>query len=128
MRLYMQYQQHTIKGEFLDISMEKKHSGPGIASFITSIVSGLLLFVLFVIAGMIEVSTPGGMDEHSAEAIIIGFIIIFLVLTSLIALGLGIGGLCQKERKKIFAILGTTISTLMILGTLALIAIGAAVG
>ncbi|MGU5664526.1 hypothetical protein [Aeromonas sanarellii] len=47
---------------------EKKHSGLGIASFITSIVSGLLIFLLIGVAGVMEASTPGGIDEESAGA------------------------------------------------------------
>ena len=40
--------------------------------------------------------------------------------------GLGIGGLLQKERKKVFAILGTVFSAAIILCTVTLIALGLA--
>ena len=103
---------------------EQKHSRLGIASFITSIVSGILIFIVIVIAGVIEASTPGGMDEESAGAAMVGFAAIALLNAELVALGLGIAGLLQKERKKIFAILGVVFSAgtfvlvilLMILG------------
>jgi len=49
-----------------------------------------------------------------------------LLGTSVIAIGLGIAGLIQKERKKIFAILGTVFATGAILITIVLIAIGLA--
>ena len=104
--------------------MEPKHSGLGIASFVTSVVSGLALFFVFVIAGAISVSTPGGMGEESIEAIMVGFALFFFVFTSLIALGLGIGGLFQKERRKVFAVLGTVIATAMILATVSLVLFG----
>ena len=50
----------------------------------------------------------------------------FITIT-LVSLGLGIGGLVQKERKKIFAILGTIFSATITLGTVALIALAGSV-
>lgn len=102
----------------------QKHSGIGIASFITSIIVGILMFLLVIVAGVMETSTPGGMDEKSAGAIIVGLGIFGLLFLDLVALGLGIGGLCQKERKKIMAILGTVFSVVILLGTLGLMVIG----
>jgi uncharacterized membrane protein len=107
---------------------EQKHSGLGVASFITSLVSGILLFLLIVIAGVIEASTPGGMDEKSAAAVIVGLFMIFFLGASLVALGLGIGGLIQKDRKKIFAILGTVFAAITFLGTILLMMVGLATG
>jgi hypothetical protein len=45
-------------------------------------------------------------------------------VVDLVALGLGIGGLFQKDRKKIFPILGTIFSTLAIIGIVFVIVIG----
>ncbi|MEO0794829.1 MAG: hypothetical protein AAFX93_06695 [Verrucomicrobiota bacterium] len=104
--------------------MELKHSGPGIASFITSILGAVLIFATFIAAGAIETTTPGGVDEESPIAIVIGFAIIGLVLAQIIAFVLGIVGLFQQERKKLFPILGTVFSGLFILGTVALVAFG----
>jgi hypothetical protein len=106
---------------------EQKHSGLGIASFITSIVSGILIFLLIVIAGAMEVSTPGGMDEKSAGAMMVGLFFVFLG-ASLVALGLGIAGLLQKDRKKIFAILGTIFSAVTIVGMIFIVMLGLAMG
>ncbi|MBO2680520.1 hypothetical protein I6M56_16940 [Shewanella algae] len=108
--------------------MQLKHSGLGIASFATSIFSGIALFITFIVAGALEATTPGGLDENSMEAILVGLMIIFMMLVSLVSLGLGIGGLVQKDRQKIFAILGTTFSGLIILGTVGLIALGMSMG
>ena len=47
---------------------------------------------------------------------------------SLVALGLGIGGLIQKDRKKIFAILGTVFAAITFLGTILLMMVGLATG
>ena len=104
----------------------QKHSGLGIASFVTSIVSGLFIFLLIVVAGVMEVSTPGGIDEESATAVIVGLFIFAFLGSSLVALGLGIAGLLQKDRKKIFAILGTIFSAVAFLGTLFIMILGLA--
>ena len=96
-----------------------KHSGVGIASFAISITLGVLTLVAFVIAPVIVfvlAFPPGALDEISVEEIeeIIEMYVYATVvvhgIAGLVALGLGIGGLIQKERKKIFAILGTVFS------------------
>jgi hypothetical protein len=103
---------------------EKKHSGIGIASFIISLGAGLGIFLVFAIAGIMETTTPGGMNEKSASAIIVGFCIIGLLFVNLVALGLGLAGLMKKGKKKLFAILGTIFSSMITLGTIILIVIG----
>lgn len=103
-----------------------RHSGPGIASFIVSLVSGGVLFVIFVIAGVMEATTPGGIDETSVEAIAIGLAMFAFLGLSLAAFVLGVCGLLQRERNKLFAILGTVFSAVALLGTVALIGVGLA--
>lgn len=107
---------------------ERKHSGLGIASFVTSIASGILIFLLIVIAGVMETSTPGGMDEESVGAVMVGLFLLAFLAASCVALGLGIGGLIKKDRKKIFAILGTIFSSVILLGTLFIMIHGLAMG
>ena len=107
---------------------ELKHSGLGIASFCISIAAGVFIFFTFIVAGAIGAATPGGMDEESVTAVLVGLALITFLFASLVSLGLGIGGLFQKERKKVFAILGTIFSGAIILVTAALIAIGLAMG
>ena len=53
-----------------------------------------------------EMSTPGGVNEESPVVIIVGVLLIFFVFLALFGLGLGIAGLCQSKRKKVFAVLG----------------------
>lgn len=108
--------------------MEVKHSGVGIASFVTSIVAGVLIFLLVIIAGVLEVSTPGGMDEESIAAVLIGLFLFAFLGAELVALGLGIGGLIQQDRKKIFAILGVVFSATALLITLFILFLGLAMG
>lgn len=107
---------------------EQKHSGIGIVSFITSIISGICIFLILVIAGVMEASSPGGMDEESASAVVVGLSLFAFLGMALLALGLGIGGLFQKERKKIFAILGTVFSSISLLSTIFIIIVGLAMG
>jgi len=101
-----------------------KHSGVGIASFIVSIIGSLLMFLLFVIAGAIQLSTPGGVDENSPAAMVIGLMLFLLMFALLVALGLGIGALCQSDRKRLFGVLGTILSAVSLLLTLILLAVG----
>ena len=80
--------------------------------------------VVFAVAGILESSSPGGMDEKSAVAIIIGFGIIGLLGLDLVAAGLGIAGMLQKHRKRLFALLGTIFSSAAIVCTLMLMIVG----
>jgi hypothetical protein len=105
-----------------------KHSKFGIASFVTALLSALLIFILFIVAGVLETTTPGGMDEKSAAAMIVGLVLFAFLFLSLISAGLGIGGLFEKDRKKIFAILGVIFSLLTLLGTIGLVVLGLAMG
>jgi len=81
----------------------------GIASFVTSIIASVLTFVTFAVAGVLQTSKFGGMEYQ--EAPLVGLAAIGLVLVHLVAVGLGIAGLFQKETKKTFAILGTVFSS-----------------
>jgi hypothetical protein len=111
-----------------NIMNELKHSGLGIASFITSIISGIILFTLVGIAGFLQATTPGGLDENSAAAVIIGLLLFAFVGALLVALGLGIGGLVQKERKKIYAVLGTVFATAFLLIMIFILILGLSMG
>lgn len=104
--------------------MESTHSGIGIASFIIGALCGVLMMVLFVLAGMLALASPEGIDEQAPEVIALGFAIIFCGLGVLTALGLGIAALCQTARKKLFGILGLAFSATTLAITLALLAVG----
>lgn len=90
-----------------------KHSGFGIASFITSI-SAAILIVVFFIAAIMQYSGSEEPDSESIAAIITGLFFFFSVFVDFIALVLGIVGLCSKDKKKIFALLGTIFSSVII--------------
>jgi len=107
---------------------EQKHSGLGIASFIISILSGIAIVLVVIAAGVMETTTPGGIDEESAGAIVVGLLLFAFMGTALMALGLGIAGLVQRGRKKIFAVLGTVFSATALAGTTLLLVVGVAAG
>ena len=108
--------------------MEPRHSGIGIASFILSLAMGALLFLLLIVAGVMESSSPGGIDEESPEAVGLGLLLIGSFIAQLVAAGLAIGGLCQRDRKKIFAVLGLVFSLLAVFGLTGIVLLGLAMG
>lgn len=105
----------------------KRHSGLGIASFVIALGVALFEFVAVVVAGVIEVSTPGGMNEQSPAAIVIGLCVCGGLFLDVIAVILGFAALFQSQTKKLFAILGIVfgcavlfaVVVLMIIGTIA---------
>ena len=101
-----------------------KHSGLGVASFVLSVLIGALDFAVFVIAGVVETSTPGGMNEESLVAVVIGLLIIGSLFANVGGIGLGIAGIIQKNRQKVFSILGVAFHTLIILGMVGLLIVG----
>lgn len=100
----------------------------GITSLVISILTALGLFMVFLIAGVMESNTMGGLDEESAGVIIIGILIFGFGFLDLLAMGLGIAGIFQKTRDRITAIIGTIISSATLIITVSLIGIGLATG
>lgn len=104
------------------VSNTLKHSGLGIASFVTSIAIGVSELTLVAIAGVLEATTPGGIDEKSAT--LLGLLMIAGLVGSVVGVGLGIAGVLQKNRKKLPSILGLVINGVIILGVILLMVIG----
>ena len=103
---------------------QQKHSGIGISSFIASIASGVLIFLLVAVAGFMQAS--GSMSRNQGAATAVGLFLFAFLGVALVALGLGIAGLMQKDRKKIFPLLGTIFSSITLVLTLVIMAIGMA--
>jgi hypothetical protein len=101
-----------------------KHSGLGVASFVMSVAIGVFDFAVFMFAGVVEMSTPGGMDEESIVAVIVGLLIIGSLFMNVGGVGLGIAGIVQRDRQKVFSVLGVAFNTLIILGMVGLLIIG----
>jgi hypothetical protein len=102
----------------------RTHSGLGIVSFVIAIAVGLFEFILFAIAGVLETTTPGGIDENSPATILLGLALVGGLLVNVLGIGLGIGGLCQRYRRKLFAVLGVVLGSVALLGVLLLMIIG----
>ncbi|NMI02879.1 hypothetical protein HF638_02770 [Paenibacillus sp. SZ31] len=108
-----------------------KHSGPGIASFIIGLVAIVGYILIFFTAAMalndsIEVLTPLQAEELALHpAVILASLAILVCLILNLAGGiLGIIGLILKNRKKVFAIIGTLMNGIIILAFIGLILVG----
>ena len=100
----------------------------GITALLISIFTAIGLFIVFLIAGVMESNTYGGIDEESAGAIILGLFIFVFGFLDLLALGLGIAGIFQKTRDRITAIIGTIIAVATLIISVSLVLIGFAMG
>jgi hypothetical protein len=87
-----------------------RHSGLGIASFVIALVAAVTEFALVMAAGIVEVSTPGGVESNAPVALVIGLGICGGGIFNLLAVALAIAALVQSNRKKLFAVLGLVIS------------------
>lgn len=101
-----------------------RQSGLGIASFILALGTGLGAFALLVVAGVLESSSPGGIDEASIEAALIGLGILGCLALFVLAFALGLASLFQSGRAKGFGIAGTVMSPLFGLLLFAVMLIG----
>ncbi|MFM7028201.1 MAG: hypothetical protein ACKOXK_05960 [Chakrabartia sp.] len=105
--------------------MENQNSsGLGIASFVISLVSGIALFLLIIMAGILELSTPGGVDEESGGAMILGLFLLLFMGASCVSLVLGIIALSKKQGSNVFPLLGTVFSGIALVGTIGIMILG----
>ncbi len=101
-------------------------SGMGIASFLISIAAAVALVAVVGVAGVMEMDNPGRFDEESPEAAMVGLVFLGGLALELLAAGLGIGGLCSRNLKKVFATLGLAFSAITVVGLAGLLVIGLA--
>ena len=96
-----------------------KHSGPGIASFIISLVSIVGYIVTFIIIGLMASSmiTEDGslLADSSGTIALLGLAILILAALNVIGVVVGIIGLALRKRRKVFGIIGTIINGVIIL-------------
>jgi hypothetical protein len=107
---------------------ELPHSKLGIASFIIALVVGIGEFTLLIVAGVMETSTPGGIDEESPKAMVLGMLLLFGLLLALIGAILAITGLFEGSKKRVFPIIGLCINGLILLLVVVLLVVGATMG
>jgi len=103
-----------------------RHSGVGITSFVISLISGFGMFAVTLFMGAIVASSPHIIDGESVELAVGGILTLGFVFLSIIAFCLGLGGLCEPQARKTFAILGTVLSACNLGVTLLLLVVGIA--
>ena len=103
-------------------------SGFGVASFIMSLLVGVATIACVAIAGYVESTTPGGIDENSPKAVMIGLGIIACIGLAILGAVFGLVGVCSANKKKVFAILGLAFNGLIVLGVVGLMILGMAAG
>jgi hypothetical protein len=104
----------------------RRHSRFGIASFVLSLVAGLALFAMIVAAGVIGASNPDGIDENAPAIIALGIGILAGMGGHIVGLGLALAGLFERDRYKIFTMLGLCFNLLALLSIGGLMIIGMA--
>ena len=105
---------------------ERRTSGLGIASFTLGILAGIATFALIGFAGYVELSTPGGMNEESPIAVIVGLGMFAIIGLCFIGGALGVAALFQSNRTRVFSILGIILNVMVVLGLVGLGVIGMA--
>lgn len=103
-----------------------KHSGFGIASFITCLAVSLVLFFLTYVLATVDAGAPvWDMDKQPSVRIIAEMGIIGCLFFYLVGVAFGIAGIVQKNRYKILPILGIALNGVMFLATVVPSMIGA---
>jgi hypothetical protein len=99
------------------------HSGLGIASFIIGLVVVVIVLLMILLVGVLSTSRT---NRNTAETMgmMTGLLVCGGAVASLVGLGLGLGGVFQENRNRVFAIIGLILNGLIILGTAALFIIG----
>ncbi|MDQ0191864.1 hypothetical protein [Paenibacillus wynnii] len=109
-----------------EIKPNLKHSGPGIASFVISLVSLLGYLVSFVIAATMATSILnefGELSNDSSQAFMfLGVAVLGLAALNVIGVVTGIIGISLRNRRKVFGVIGTIINAIIILIFMLLIA------
>jgi len=101
-----------------------KHSGLGIASFIIAVISTAIIFISFGILAYGEKIYPEIPIPTDVIQPVVVMILFFGSFLSFIGFGLGMAGLIIKGRKKSFSILGFTINSALLIGTILILIIG----
>lgn len=87
-------------------------------------IAGPGAFLLVALAAMMAMSAGGELDEKSPAAVGLGLLLIGSVILGIVGAGLGIAGLIQADRKKLFAVLGLVFNALAVLFVGGLIVLG----
>ncbi len=119
---------------------ENAHSRMGVASFVIGILATVVLVALFVAGGVVAASAfenvdPQTLDPESVQdspafvgLALIGVGVLGCLVLFVVGLGLGIAGLMQRTRKRLFSALGTALNGLILAAMVVLFALGSVVG
>lgn len=88
--------------------------------------AGVVIFTSFIAAGIIGVEAQGDLDGQAMAIMLVGLGIIGGMMLDVIGTVLGIAALFFLDQKKLFAVLGTVLGTLLFLGVSGLLGIGIA--
>jgi hypothetical protein len=105
---------------------EPPHSGLGIASFLVGLLAGVGEMAVVGWAGYTGVTHRGTITPDSPTAILLGLAMLAGLGLALLGGMLGVGGLFQANRKRVFAVLGMALNALVVLAFLGLMVIGLA--
>ncbi|MBI4329764.1 MAG: hypothetical protein HY673_00610 [Chloroflexi bacterium] len=101
----------------------RKHSGFGTASFIISMVMGIFLAGDLLVAGILVArKTP----DDSLALIIVGLFMFVAMFGCLVGVGLGIAGVVDRTRRKVFSVLGLILNSALILVIATVLIVGLA--
>jgi hypothetical protein len=109
------------------VEHDLQHSGPGIASFIISLVTilgyaALFIFIIMKASSMVN-ENSNLLAESSQSIMLLGMTVIILSALNVIGVVIGIIGLSIRKRRKMFGIIGTIINGVIILLFMLLITI-----
>ena len=126
--------------EYGESARENRHSRMGIASFVIGILAFVVMVVLFVVFGVLLSSLLEGVDPQNVDpeslqdspgAMGLGLVTIGIIgtlLLYLVGLALGIAGIFQRRRRRLFAVLGTVGNGIVLLAFVVLIVVGFVLG
>lgn len=105
-----------------------KSSGLGIASFVIALLAGSIVFSIVIYGIVMEVRAPGWIDEETPDEMILALLVFGSLALSCVGLVLGITGLVQIGRSKVFPVLGVGFNAIIILGVIGVIVLGVLAG
>lgn len=109
--------------ESRSVSASRQKSWLGAISLIMGIVFCIAEIVFVVAAGILS-ARPGGMNEKSPEAVLLGLLIISGCGGAFLGAVLGLIALFQPQSNKIVAVLGIAINGMCLLAVIGLIILG----
>ncbi|MBB5875244.1 MULTISPECIES: hypothetical protein [Xanthomonas] len=100
------------------------YSGLGIAAFAVSLIAAVLTLALVGVSAALVYYQPASLDEDAPLAMLVGMAMMVGVIAELAAAALGIGCLFQRDRRKLYGVLGLVFAVTTLVGITALIVFG----